>query len=278
MSQPILQLDDNILNRVKSNIPENTSPFAQGEDEEQYRFTSFICEYFRNRNALNSMPSSGVSYFVFIPPECIRDVENLGIGIASLRKNKGYDLPGKIFLCLDSSLNKTRVIPFSGNDDSVWNQLEEKLHEIEAVCGEGLFHAIVDYAIQTISVFLTEKDEYELLIHYGKEQERFSKEDVDKFSNEFHERETKLPTCGMMIWDHQGQYKLIDKAEDRIALRFTLTLSAILGKDNVSQETRGAHGRADVIIHTRAMVESQGPCVLEFKVLRKVHVSAESDH
>lgn len=80
------------------------------------------------------MPSSGASYFVFIPPEYVRDVENLGVGISSLRKNKGYELSGKIFLCLDSSLNKTRVISFSGNDDDIRNNLEEKLQEIISFC------------------------------------------------------------------------------------------------------------------------------------------------
>ncbi len=60
MSQSVLKLDDNILDRVKSHIPDNTSPFSQGEDEEQYRFISFVCEYLRNRNSLDLMPSSGV--------------------------------------------------------------------------------------------------------------------------------------------------------------------------------------------------------------------------
>jgi len=282
MNQPVLKLDGSVLEKVKSVIPENMSPFSQGPDEEHYRFTSFICEYFRKRNSLKSMPNTGVSYFLFIPPENIRDVEQIGAGIASLKKNKGYDLTGKLFLCLDSSLNKTRVLTFSGGNDSVWNQLEEKTRQIETVCGQTLFHAVVDYELKTISVYFSDSEtspnsDFELVIHFGKDQERFSTDDVNNFSNEFHERETKLPTCGMMIWKNQKNLELTDKAEDRIALRFALTLSSILGKDNVSQETRGAHGRADVIIHTQAMADNQGPCVLEFKVLRNSDNEAKSE-
>jgi hypothetical protein len=274
MNQSILKLDQNILNKVKSSIPENTSPFEQGGDEEQYRFISFVCDFFSKRKSLGLMPSSGASYFVFIPPEYVRDVENLGVGISSLRKNKGYELSGKIFLCLDSSLNKTRVISFSGNDDDIRNNLEEKLQEIISFCGVNLFHSVVDFKVETISVYFSEygasvNDEYELIIHYGNERQRFSHEKINQFSDDFHERETKLPTCGMMIWSNQKGFKLTEKAEDKIALRFALTLSTILGKDYVSQETRGAHGRADVTIHTEAMIEGQGPCILEFKVLRQ---------
>jgi len=273
MSQSVLKLDDNILDKVKSLVPDNTSPFAQGGDEEQYRFISFVCEYLRNRNALNLMPSSGVCYFVFIPPEFIRQVENLGDNIASLRKNKGYELPGKLLLSLDSSLHKTRVINFSGSDDSIRNQLEEKLQELQECFGKNLFHVVVDHSIQTISAYFNEPSTqldggYEITIDYGKALERFSIERLNAFSEEFHEKETKLPTCYTMIWKNQSKYELTDKAEDRIASRFAFYLTTVLGKDNVSQETRGTHGRADIIIHTAGMVEDQGPCVMEFKVLR----------
>lgn len=273
MSQSVLKLDDNILDKVKSHIPDNTSPFSQGEDEEQYRFISFVCEYLRNRNSLDLMPSSGVSYFVFVPPEFIRGVESLGDGVASLRKNKGYELPGNLFLNLDSSLNRTRAIKFSGDDDSVRNQLEEKLQELQECCGKNLLHAVVDHTNKTISAYISDQgahvdNEYEILIKYEKDVERFSEERLNVFSNEFHEQETKFPNCGMMIWKNQSKYELTDKAEDRIARRFAFTLSTVLGKDNVSQETRGSHGRADIIIHTSGMIEGQGPCVMEFKVLR----------
>lgn len=273
MSQSVLKLDDNILDKVKSLVPDNTSPFAQGGDEEQYRFISFIFEYLRNRNTLNLMSSSGVCYFVFIPPEFIRQVENLGCNVASLRKNKGYTLPGKLLLSLDSSLNKTRVINFSGSDDSIRNQIEEKLQELQECYGNSLFHVVVDHSIQTISAYFNEPgtqldSECEIVINYGKELERFSVERLTAFSEEFHERETKFPTGYTMIWKNQSKYELTDKAEDRIASRFAFYLTAVLGKDNVSQETRGIQGRADIIIHTAGMVEDQGPCVMEFKVLR----------
>ncbi len=271
MSQSVLKIDDDILNRVRSNIPKNTSPFEQGGDEEKYRFICFVCDYLRGRKKLNLMPDLGVSYFVFVPPECVRDLENEGEGVASLRKNKGFDLPGKLFLCLDSSLNKVRVISCSSDD--IRNDLEECFQEIEGVCGQSLLHAVVDFQHQNISAYLSEiyageDQENEILIGFGGEQERFSHEKLNQFSHDFHERETKLPTCGMMVWRNQSKFELTDKVEERIALRFALTLSAILGKDYVSQETRGAHGRVDLVIHTGAMVEELGPCVLEFKVLR----------
>ncbi|WP_345861180.1 hypothetical protein [Shewanella algae] len=269
MSQSVLKLNKNILNRVREYIPENMSPFSQEESEYQYRFISFICEYCRNRVSLKSMPSSGVTYFVFIPPENIRDVEELGVGVYSLKKNKDHAINGKLFLCLDGSLNRAREITFYGDKSSIWNQLEEKLHEVENICDQSLFHSIVDYNMKTISVYLKESNnEHELIIDYTSEQKRFSREDLNEFSDDFHERETKLPTCGMMIWKNQKKHELTDNAEDRIALRFALTLSTVLGKDYVSQETRGAHGRADVIVHTEAMLEDLGPCILEFKVLR----------
>lgn len=278
MSWPILQLDENILTRIKSNVPENTSPFEQGGDEEQYRFISFVCDYCRKRKNLELMPNTGVSYFVLIPPEFIREVENIGVGLESLKKNKAYDLSGKLFLCLDSSLNKVRVISFSCIDRSLWDILEENLRQIEKICETRLLHTVVDFSIQTISVYLLKHEtsvsgEHEILISFGKEIERFSREKLNQFSDDFHEQETKLPTCGMMIWRNQKNYELTDKAEERIALRFALQLSNLLGKDCVSQETRGAHGRADVIIHAPGMTQGLGPCVLEFKVLRHRYAS-----
>lgn len=273
MSQSVLKLDEDVLKKVRSHVPENSSPFQQGGEEEEYRFTTFLLDYFQKRKEIGTLPDSGTSYFVYIPPQFVRQVENLGDRALGLRKDKSRDLSGKIFLCLDSALNKNRVISFE-NNDTQRDSLEGQLQDIQELLGDfELLHAVVDFNIQSMSVFLTESpadpaSDYEMIIDFGKKQEQFSREKLTEFSYEFHEKETKLPGCGLMIWNIQGDYKLTDHAEDRIARRFTINLINILGKDGVSQEIRDSHGRSDVIIHSHAMIPEHGPCVLEFKVLR----------
>lgn len=273
MSQSVLKLDEDILKKVQSHVPENSSPFQQGGEEEEYRFTTFLLDYFQKRKAVSTLPASGISYFVYIPPQLARKVENLGSSVLSLRRDKSRDLSGKIFLCLDSALNKNRVLSFE-NSDNQRDLLEEKFQEIKELLGDfELLNAVVDFNIRSMSIFLTESpvdptSEYEILIDIGRSQEQFSREKLTSFSYDFHETETKLPGCGLMIWKVQGDYTLTDHAEDRIARRFTFNLVKVLGKDGVSQEARGSHGRSDLIIHSHAMVPEHGPCVLEFKVLR----------
>ncbi|WDE03869.1 hypothetical protein SG34_021205 [Thalassomonas viridans] len=271
MSTFPIKFDEKALENTRSRVPENTFPFQQGNDGDQYRFATTIANYCQKRYSLNRLPKDGLTFFIFIPVRHFRKVENIGKKLLRLKSNNQYELSNKLVISLGDSLRKCQIIEVDPQETDIWNKMAELLNEIEDICDEELCHSIVDYLNSEITVQYTGEDDnkFEQVLDFTTSQKIFTKQELEDFTNEFHDTETKLPTGNIGIWLHPNKYELLTNAEDRITNAFAVKLSAILGKSNIFREPQDIHGRIDLYIHPSALERDIGPCVMEFKVLRE---------
>ncbi len=269
-SKIIQGINDALLAEVKAEVPESLTSLTADDSSRNINYLLDVLNYCRKRNSLSPAIGTGSCFFILVSPDQVQYCELLGAPKSGLTKDLSFVLNNKLIISLSPNLSKNRYIDCSDQDeDLTWESLYSKLQSIQSIYGLNLPYAIFNQELGTVDLYPEgESSDKSWLVNLNEQQIKFSRADLENFSEQFHQQETATPLGYMRIWTNQEEYELLPDAEDRIVRRFVPSLEIKIGKNNVVYEGSGPAGRVDVFIHQSAMIDEHGPCVLEFKLLR----------
>lgn len=261
-------LDQAAVSVVRGNIPDKNITYPQTKIAEHDQFFSDIKLYLTKRKSNGNLDSHGDCIFVYISMDSVQAVGSFDNVINRFQKNMSFELTNKLFICLGSGFNRVAFIDFS-TEDNPWNAMTDYLDNLEQRLSCNLIHIVYSFNALSLELFVGVDSNSAMRSHNLNENViRYSQEDFEAFADKFHHKETMYPTSWLGIWESPADYKLMPRAEDHIVLRFVAYLEDSIGSQNVIYESTKSSGRPDIVIHDSALVGVDGPCVMEFKVLR----------
>lgn len=265
-----IALDQEVLQAVKESVPETRSMFPATDVNEPYEFLSRVKDYCKKRLASNKIDNDGCCAFVFIPQNIQDGFESLQKGYTEhwqLATKYSISLNAKIFFIFDSRLKISGEFPIASNDADIHRILCQQISEIEQELGTPVSHVLVDLKTYEIFEFVAGTECIPQRFDLNEDTKAINKSELEDFARQLHEESTKTPNGYLKIWEASSKKKLVSGTEDMIVRHFAQHLKYKIDSADISYESSTPKGRADLIIHKNGMADSQGACVLEFKVV-----------
>lgn len=270
-------MQSHVVSSSQGKVPEFSNGLISADYSDPYIFIQNVSKFLiKVNNKKESVKQD--CFFILVPNHLKRDVENHGKGIKRFFSISDIDMHGKIILSMDLTLSNVRYLDLLG--EQVTSQID--LHnsfftEIENTFSSdfsSLCYCKYESGNMNLTCYPEGDEKEELVYNLNKEKIVFDSSKLESHADEFFLKELKYPTSKMMIWDNQKKLELMQKAESRISVRLTDSFIQKLGVENVILEPTVISGRVDILIHSSALVEGFGPCILELKVLRHQQTSS----
>ncbi|HDL7858686.1 TPA: hypothetical protein PXP63_004153 [Yersinia enterocolitica] len=268
---------DNIMSSAgveltRQNIPDSCNSLPSGSISDPYIFTTNVKEFLRKRIKYGKANATGDCLFILIPNEIKRELEQSGHGVERFFSSMSIGIQGKVILSLDTKLSKVRVLNLdyetTSSEIDIHNLFSAEIDKILALNPINLCYCQYNHDSLTLCSYPNAENPESDFHDLSTQKITYNCTELEKHTSDFYQKELKYPSSTMMIWDKQTEFKLIAKAETRISARLSDSLVDKLGKENVIAEPNVNSGRIDIFIHSNAMGEEHGPCIIELKVLR----------